>query len=295
MEYENHTIFVAILLSTFAILFYVKNKFIHHPLPPDPGKYERFHQKISLLAGSKNNIFNFYVRTRDDVWLDTVFIRNPDTDRCIIFFHGNVGNLSSRFDLVKFLYNYASVVIFDYRSYGRSTGHILLSESSFREDARAIWDFTVCYLKFEPGNISFFGESFGCSVAIYLAAVLSSTMDSRYSPHSLICNAPLCSTRTIIESNFSRFRLGLFGKIISLFFGSECRTKELVKYISYRTKIIIAHSPDDEIVPYTEGLELYSEATRFHKNSIFVNITGTHNNLGLTDQYIYLLADLFNS
>ncbi|MEM0353979.1 MAG: alpha/beta hydrolase [Thermoplasmata archaeon] len=295
MEYDKYIIFVAILLSTFTILYYAKNKIIHHPLPPDPEKYERFYQKILLLVGSKNNFNNFYVRTKDNVWLDTIYIKNPETDRCIIFFHGNEGNLTTRFELVKFLYNYASVVIFDYRSYGISTGTVLLSDSFFREDAISIWEFTVYHLKFKPNNISFFGESFGCSIAIYLAAVLGSTMDSRYSPHSLICNAPLCSTRAIIESNFNRLNFGFFGKIISLLFGSNYQTIKLVKYISYHTKIIIAHSPNDEIVPYTEGLDLYREIIRVHKNSVFVNITGTHNNLGLTDQYIYLLADLFSN
>jgi predicted esterase len=227
--------------------------------------------------------------------LDTVFIKNPENDKCIIFFHGNAGNISMRFDMIKFLYNYASVLIFDYRSFGKSSGEISnLSSHGLIKDAEAIWEYTIKKLNFKANNISFFGESLGCSIAIYLTAKLSNEFKSENYPHSLILNSPFYSLKSMIKIMFDKIKIGFAGKIVSLFFGREYMSNEWIKMVNHRTKIIIAHSPRDEIVPYSEGLNLYNQISKAHVNSKFINITGTHNNLGLTDNYIYTLADLFN-
>ena len=264
-------------------------------MPAIVEKYDRFYHKLLQLTESKNHVVNDFVKTSDGILLDTVYIKNPDATKCIIFFHGNTGNLSMRFDMIKFLYNYASVLIFDYRSFGRSNGDSSnLSSYGLYTDAESIWDYAVNKLNINANNISLFGESLGCAVAIYLAAKLSKNFNNEQYPHSLILNCPFYSLSSMIEIMFHKINIGFAGKIISLFLGREYQSNELICFINHQTKIIIAHSPRDEKIPYKEGYNLYNLISQSHHNAKFIAITGTHNNLGLTDNYIYALADLFN-
>lgn len=292
--YKKLILLLIMWVIIFAILLYIKRIIIYHPTPAIPEKYDRFYQRLLQLTESKNHISNIFIKTTDGILLDTIYVKNPDTTKCIIFFHGNAGNLSMRFDMIKFLYNYASVLIFDYRSYGRSTGDSSnLSSYGLQKDADAIWNFAITNLNIQANNISLFGESLGCSIAIYLATKLSKQMDSRFYPHSLILNAPFYSLASIIEVMFDKINIGFIGKILSLFLGREYQSNEWINFINHKTKIIIAHSPRDEIIPYKEGLNLYNQIVKMRNDVKFINIGGTHNNLSLTDSYIYALADMF--
>lgn len=293
--YKKIILLVVVIVVVLMLISYVKMMMLYHPVPAIPEKYDKFYQRLSQLAAMPKNVSNFFVQTEDGVYLDTIHITNPNTSKCILFFHGNAGNLSMRYDMIKFLYNYASVIIFDYRSFGKSSGsHIFLNNKGLQKDAEAIWNHTVNTLNVNPNDISLFGESLGCSVAINLAANLSKTFDQKLYPHSLILNAPFSSLSSMIELTFQKVNIGFIGKLISYIFGREYQSNELISFINHQTKIIIAHSPRDEIIPYIEGKKLYDFLAKTHQNIQFVNITGTHNNLGLTDQYIYILADLFN-
>ena len=292
--YKKLFLLIIIFAIAAIILSYVKGVMLYHPMAPVPEKYDRFYQKLLQLTESRNYVSNNLIKTSDGIFLDSVYIKNPDTNKCVIFFHGNAGNLSMRFDMIKFLYNYASVIIFDYRSFGKSTGETTnLSDYGLRKDADTIWNFAVEKLNIRPNNISLFGESLGCAIAIRLAADLSKTMDSYNYPHSLILNAPFYSLVSMMKVIFDKINIGFVAKLLGVFM-SEYQSNEWIKYINHQTKIIIAHSPRDEIVPYNEGWRLYESIRQTHSNIKFVSITGTHNNLGLTDQYIYTLADLFN-
>lgn len=293
--YKKIILIVVMFIILFVILSYMKSSILYHPLPPDNSKYNRFYHKLYQMTESNDYVEKFNVKTSDGITLDVIYIKNPDTDKCVIFFHGNAGNISMRFDMIKFLYNYSSVLIFDYRSFGKSSGEISnLSSTALIKDAETIFNFAVEIIGIKANNISFFGESLGCSVAIYLAAKLSSEFNSDRYPHSLILNSPFYSLKSMIDITFNKLNIGIIGKIMTPLFGREYMSNEWIQIINPQIKIIIAHSPRDEVVPYKEGLNLYNLISKTHHNSKFINITGTHNNLGLTDNYIYTLADLFS-
>jgi hypothetical protein len=287
-------IIIIIVIILIIILTYLKIILLYHPTPATFDKYDRFYQKLVQLTDSKDLITNSIVKTSDNILLDTVYIKNPNSDLCIIFFHGNAGNLAMRFDMIKFLYNFCSVLIFDYRSYGKSTGDsIKLCCYNLQKDAQAIWNHTTQTLKIKPNNISLFGESLGCSIAISLASDLSKTMNHTNYPHSLILNSPFYSLASMIEIIFDKINIGFVGNFLTLFMGSEYKSNEWIQYMNHSTKILIAHSLRDEVIPYKEGLKLYESIANSHTNVKFINIMGTHNNLGLTDNYIYTLSDLY--
>ena len=294
-SYKTFLVIVIILLSIVILLSYIKSVMLYYPMPANNDKYRRFYRKLLHLTETKNHITNFRIKTVDDILLDSIYIQNPDSKKCIIFFHGNAGNISMRFDMIKFLYNYCSIILFDYRSYGRSTGLSSdLSEMTLYLDAKAIWNHATQVLKLQPSSISLFGESLGCAVAIKLAYELSKTQDSLNYPHSLILNSPFYSLATMIDTIFAKINLLPVGKIISTFYGSEYQSQDLIKYLNHYTKIMIAHRMRDEIVPFNQGKKLFDEISKTHAWVKFVTITGTHNNLGLTDNYIYHLAEILN-
>lgn len=293
--YKKIILLAIIFLIIMVLVFYTKNAIMYLPVPATRDKYERFFSKLSHLVEDKKDIINSFVKTSDGILLDTIYVRNPDSSRCIIFFHGNAGNIAMRFDMIKFLYNYASIVIFDYRSFGKSGGdNNQLSSKSMQKDAEAIWNYTLCKLGYPAECISLFGESLGCAIIIQFAAELSKKMNHNVYPHSLILNSPFYSLASMIEHNFGKINIKFLGKILTYIVGHDYQSNEFIKFINHKTKIIIAHSPRDEVVPYKEGWKLYTSVSQTNKNIKFVNITGTHNNLGLTDNYIYSLSDLFD-
>lgn len=288
----NNIIYVSIFV--YVIISYIKNTILYHPVKANSDKYIKFYRKILQLTNSPSTIANHIVKTPDGIQLDTICIKNTNTDMYIILFHGNSGNISMRYDIVKFLYNYCSVIIFDYRSYGKSTGSNPNCKN-LQIDSRAIWDFVVDKLQINPHNISLMGESLGCSLAISLAADLSKTLDSKLYPHSLILNTPFYSLASMIEINMSNINLYYASKIFSTIFGSEYESNKWIQYVNHQTSIIIAHSVRDEIIPYTEGTKLYNLINKIHPKTKFINITGTHNNLGLTEEYVYALSDIISN
>jgi|SRR5579872_411768 len=295
-SYKTLLIILIIILFIVALLSYVKSVMLYYPMPANEDKYKRFYRKLLTLTESKDYIINSKVKTSDDILLDSIYIQNPDSEKCIIFFHGNAGNISMRFDMIKFLYNYCSIVIFDYRSYGKSSGHnVDLSESTLYLDAKAIWNYVTLTLQYKPSSISLFGESLGCAICIKLVYELSKTHNPFNYPHSLILNSPFYSLAAMINTIFSKINLLPIGQIISSVYGLEYQSKDLIKYLNHYTKILIAHSMRDEIVPFEQGKKLYEEISSVHSWVKFVTITGTHNNLGLTDNYIYHLAEIYNN
>ncbi len=86
----------------------------------------------------------------------------------ILFFHGNAGNISHRLDILRRLYDRVglSVLIFDYRGYGKSSGSP--SEEGLFADARAArallrargWD---------RDGVVLYGRSLGAAVALHAA------------------------------------------------------------------------------------------------------------------------------
>lgn len=291
--YKKTFIFIIITVIFIIILNHIKSIILYHPSEASPDKYEKFNKKLISLTGSTDLVKNILVNTIDGVLLDTYYIKNTDTDKCIIIFHGNAGNVSMRFDMIKFLYNYCSVIIFDYRSFGRSANTTMLSASNLKKDAYAIWTYVTDELGIKPNNISLLGESIGCAVAIELASDLSKTFNEDNYPHSLVLNSPFYSLSSMISNIFSKIKLGYIAKVLSYMIGNEYMSGELIEYVNFNTKIVIAHSTRDEVIPYNEGLQLFNKISD-NQNSKFITISGTHNNLGLTDEYIYTLAKLYN-
>src|SRR5690606_31912317 len=80
--------------------------------------------------------------------------------RVLLFLHGNAGNVSHRLQSIQVFNELGlSVLIVDYRGYGRSSG--TPSEAGTYEDAQTSWNHLVRTQGHAPGEIIVFGRSLG--------------------------------------------------------------------------------------------------------------------------------------
>ena len=174
----------------------------------------------------------------------------------LLFCHGNAGNISHRLDSIDIFNRLGlSVLIFDYRGYGKSTGRP--SEDGTYRDAEAAWRYLVEVRKKKPEKIILFGESLGGAVAAEIA--------SRHSAGGLI----LMSSFTSIPELAGRLYPFLPVKLLSKF-----RYSTIDKIGAITAPKLIIHSPEDEIVPYHHGRKLFERA---NEPKEFLEISGGHN------------------
>lgn len=197
-----------------------------------------------------------YIETEDNVKLNGWFIPSENTDIVILFFHGNGGNISHRLESIQLFHKMGfSVFIFDYRGYGLSEG--TLSEEGTYKDAKAALDYLIDENNISLENIVYFGRSLGASIASWLAV--------KNSPKVLI----LESTFTSIEDLASQLYPFLPVRLLARY---HYNTKKNLERIS--CPVLIIHSPDDEMIPYSHGVDLYNTANE--PKELF-QLQGLHN------------------
>jgi uncharacterized protein len=112
------------------------------------------------------------------------YVDVPRPRAVVLIAHGNAGNVTHRYDFLRvFKALGASVMVFDYRGYGRSEGSP--SEAGVLADARAARSWLAKRTEMAENEIVLCGESLGGGVQVDLAAkdgarglILISTFDS---------------------------------------------------------------------------------------------------------------------
>jgi fermentation-respiration switch protein FrsA (DUF1100 family) len=194
------------------------------------------------------------------------YIPHPDAAHTLLFLHGNAGNISHRGDSIAIFNRLGlSILIIDYRGYGRSSGRP--REAGLYLDALAAWDHLVDERGLAPAEIIVFGRSLGASVAADLA--------SRVQPAGVILESGFSSARDMASHLYPGLHRVLY---VRLDFDAAERLSRS------RSPVLVLHSPNDEIVPYRLGRRLF-EAAREPKR--FVELKGSHNNGFLDSQPDY--------
>jgi len=180
----------------------------------------------------------------------------PQARGAVLFFHGNAGNVSHRLDYLRMFRELGfSVLIFDYRGFGKSSGEP--SETGTYQDAEAAWNYLVETRRIAPSSIVLFGESLGGAVAAWLAA--------RVKPRALIITSTFTSLPDLGAKLYPLFPVRLLARY-------EYNTR---KYLQAATcPVLIVHSREDEIVPFEHGEQLYTAA---HEPKQLLEIHGGHN------------------
>ena len=108
----------------------------------------------------------------EDIWLTVDsdirifgwFVDAGPNRPVLLWCHGNAGNISHRLPNISELHRRGiSIMIFDYRGYGKSTG--TPSEAGLYQDALAVYEFLLTQKMVDPKRLIIFGRSLGTSVA----------------------------------------------------------------------------------------------------------------------------------
>lgn len=130
------------------------------------------------------------VTAEDGVRLHGWLVGGEAGSPVVLLLHGNAGNISHRLDKAAAIHRAGmSVLLVDYRGYGRSEGRP--GEEGLLRDARAAWAHLTVTRGVPPDRIVLYGESLGCAPALRLAASLERAAGSR--PAALVLEAPFSS------------------------------------------------------------------------------------------------------
>ena len=196
------------------------------------------------------------LNTQDGMELDGWFIPASQTGPTLLFFHGNAGNISHRLDSIRIFHDLdLDVLIFDYRGYGRSTGKP--SEQGVYRDAETAWRYLTEARKINPDRIILFGRSLGSAVAAWLA--------TRTQAGAVILESPFTSVPDMAAKLYPLAPVRLLARL-------EFNTLAAVK--SIQAPLLVMHSRQDEIIPFSQGRAVY-EAAGSRKR--FVELRGGHN------------------
>lgn len=194
--------------------------------------------------------------TGDGPTLHAWLVPAAESDRIVLFCHGNAGNISHRLDSIRIFRNLGlDVLIFDYRGYGLSDGRP--SEQGTYRDVEAAWSYLVDERGYDPDRVILFGRSMGAAVAAHLA--------TRVQPGALILESAFTSVPDLAARHYWYLPVRLLSR-----FGYA--TADYVRAV--RAPTLVVHSPGDEIVPFAQGRRIFEQA---NEPKTFLEIVGDHN------------------
>jgi fermentation-respiration switch protein FrsA (DUF1100 family) len=157
--------------------------------------------------------------------------------------------------------------MFDYRGYGKSSGKIK-TEQDLYLDAKAALNFLTKIKKINISNLIIWGRSLGGAIAIDLA--------QNKKIEALIIESTFNSMDDMGSLQYKFLPI----KILSKFhFRSDLKIKNI------KAKLLVIHSKNDEVIPFSQGNKLFQNALQ---NKQFLIISGNHNSGFRESENIYL-------
>ena len=188
------------------------------------------------------------------------------TTKTVLFCHGNAGNISHRLETVRLLLELGvNVLIFEYRGYGRSEGEP--TEANMYADAGAAYNWLLDQKQLAPTDIFLFGRSLGGAVAIELAVSNECA--------GVIVESAFTSIVDMGRHIFPYLPVSLLARY---------RFDSISKIARVTSRVLITHSPDDDMIPYQMGQQLYEAAAG---DRTFVPLSGGHNDQSYFDDASY--------
>jgi hypothetical protein len=253
-------ILLALYIALLLILVITQHRMVYYPNLPS-------RELVTTPEQLGLDYENIHFATEDGQQLHGWYVPAKQDSDVLLFFHGNAGNISHRLDSISVFHRLQlSIFIFDYRGYGNSTG--TPSESGTYQDAQAAYHYLVRQRNVSPDRLIYFGRSLGGAVASHLAV--------EHPPKALILESTFTSAPDMASRLLPVFPL----RWLTRFSYSNISNLK-----SIHCPVLIVHSPDDEIIPYTLGRQLYETA---HQPKQFLKIHGGHNDGFLQSEVIYI-------
>ena len=195
--------------------------------------------------------------TEDGETLDGWWIPAEPQRAVLLFCHGNAGNISHRLESVDVFHRLGlSVLLFDYRGYGRSTGRP--SEAGLYRDGEAAWRYLTHTRRVDSLDVILYGRSLGGAVATHLAA--------QHRSGALIVESAFTSVPDVAARHYPYLPVRALART---------RFDNLGAIATVQTPLLVIHSRHDEIIPFEHGQRLFEAAP---SRKVFLEIEGGHNN-----------------
>jgi fermentation-respiration switch protein FrsA (DUF1100 family) len=177
----------------------------------------------------------------------------------LLYFHGNAGNLTHRYQWIARLVALpARVFAIDYRGYGKSEGRP--SEAGLYADAGGAWRHLVEERGAAPASIILYGKSLGGAPACRLA--------ERHSCRALFLQSTFTSAREVARVIWPVLPLAPFVRT---------RFDNAARVAHARAPVLILHSRHDEMLPFAMARRLHEAAPAPKRLAVFED--ATHNDL----------------
>lgn len=202
----------------------------------------------------------------DGVRLAGWYLPAPESHVTVLFCHGNGGNIGYLLETAKVYARLGcSLLLFDYRGYGASEGNP--DEAGLYRDAEAAWQYLVRERGAPPASIVLHGRSLGGAVAAWLAR--------RHVPDALILESAFTSLGDVAAGAYPILP-------VRWMLRHEFPTRAHVR--DTPSPVLVIHSPEDEIVPFSHGEALFAAAPGPKE---FLRIRGGHNDGVLVSADVY--------
>lgn len=229
---------------------------------------------VGELEGTPSDVGLEYlsldITTADKVRIHGWFTPGPNhgaaSDRAVLFFHGNGGNISHRLSTLAIIHDLGlSCLIIDYRGYGQSQGNP--GEKGTYLDAEAAWEYLLQEQGYAPEQVIVWGRSLGGAIAGWLA--------TEKTPAGLILESSFTSIPDMGAKLYPFLPVRLLSRIK---YDTASRLPLL------KCPVLVIHSPQDQVIPFEQGRELFRVAP---EPKIFLEMTGGHNDgFMLSENYI---------
>ncbi len=195
----------------------------------------------------------------------TAWFLPADQNEGVLFFsHGNAGNMSHRLSKIKgWVERGFSVVLWDYRGYGESSGSIANDEQVFM-DAQKVITQILGETNESESKLILMGESLGSYPSVRLAGVLKA--------RALILEAPFPSFKELAALHYPWIPAFMSKSLLKNYsFSNEDYFEKI------QSPLLIMHGTADEICPHELSKKLFEKAP---EPKIFFSIPGgMHNDL----------------
>ncbi len=240
---------VAAYIAICAVMFVNQRRLIYYPR----AAYNRTPADVGL------SYEDVTLTTDDGVTLAAWYVPCEPARATVLHCHGNAENISHICSSVQALHQLGcSVLVLDYRGYGRSTGKP--TEDGLYRDAEAAWRYLTEVRGVPPKRIVLMGRSLGGAVVIDLA--------TRHTPGALVVECTFPSVVDIARRLYPYLPVGLL-----------CRDRfdSLKKVPQVRCPKLFFHGTYDGLVPLEDARRLFAAAP---EPKHFIETPGHHNSAG---------------
>lgn len=240
------------------IYFMILSQLLHVCCDPLVSHFAFFPSKEDTNTPLPSHFQELFIETSDSIKIHSLFVPHKNSNKLLIYFHGNAGNIFHRFDSIHMLHKLnINVLVISYRGYGKSEGKA--SEKGVYIDAESALKYAIDTLGFNNKNIYLYGRSIGSAPACNTAL--------NHEIAGLILITPIYSAKEMAKVAGLRLIAPLAGNA----FNNSKKLKKL------NTPTLIIHGTSDETVPFWMGKKLYEENKDKTK---FIEIEkGNHNEL----------------